>query len=87
MESRPLCSMTTAYLAANPDYEEKREKKYQEYKDQCIRDIEQAIRMLHGSCPHNRPDSAAPRTASNCIQCMAEAVYEKLGLEYEFRYL
>jgi hypothetical protein len=41
-----------------------------------IEKAEQAIRMLSGACPHNRPDSEAPRTKGNCITCIAEAVIE-----------
>ena len=40
--------------------------------DELVEKVEQAIRMLHGLCPHNRPDSEAPRTRGNCLTCIAE---------------
>ena len=44
-------------------------------KELILNKMEQRIRMLTGLCPHNRPDSEAPRTKSNCIACLAEACY------------
>lgn len=46
-----------------------------------IQKVEQAIRMLSGSCPHNRPDSEAPRTKGNCITCIAEAAIKAIEKE------
>ena len=43
--------------------------------------VEQAIRMLSGLCPHNRPDSEAPRTKGNCITCIAEAAINAIEKE------
>ena len=39
---------------------------------------EQAIRMLNGVCPHNRPDTDAPRNKGECITCIAEAAITAL---------
>jgi hypothetical protein len=45
--------------------------------------VEQALRMLSGPCPHNRPDSEAPRTRPNCLQCLSETAREVIAKEIE----
>ena len=45
--------------------------------------VEQALRMLSGPCPHNRPDSEAPRTKPNCLQCLSETAREVVAKEIE----
>ena len=46
-----------------------------------VQKVEQAIRMLSGKCPHNRPDSETPRTKGNCITCIAEASIQAIEKE------
>jgi hypothetical protein len=41
--------------------------------EQMVEKAEQAIRMLHGLCPHMRHEEVPPRTKSNCILCIAQA--------------
>lgn len=43
--------------------------------------VEQALRMLSGLCPHNRPDSEAPRTKGNCLQCISETARKTIADE------
>lgn len=43
--------------------------------------VEQAIRMLSGTCPCNRPDHTAPTTRGNCIACIAKAAIEAIEKE------
>ena len=50
-------------------------------KELILNKMEQNIRMLSGLCPHNRPDSEAPRTKSNCIACIAETCYSVIEKE------
>jgi hypothetical protein len=45
--------------------------------------VEQALRLLSGPCPHNRPDSEAPRTKPNCLQCLSETAREVIAKEIE----
>ena len=40
--------------------------------DELVEKVEQAIRMLHGLCPHMRHEEVPPRTKSNCILCIAQ---------------
>lgn len=49
--------------------------------------VEQALRMLSGPCPHNRPDSEAPRTKPNCLQCLSETAREVIAKEIEAKIL
>lgn len=49
--------------------------------------VEQAIRMLSGLCSHNRPDSEAPRTKGNCLQCISETAREVIAKEIEAKIL
>jgi hypothetical protein len=48
--------------------------------------VEQALRMLSGLCPHNRPDSEAPRTKGNCLQCMSETARRIIANEMRNAY-
>ena len=45
--------------------------------------VEQALRLLSGPCPHNRPDSEAPKTKPNCLQCLSETARNVVAREIE----